>query len=102
MQEHLDLPITGMSCASCANRVERSLNEVDGVVATVNYATERATVDFDSRQVAPEDLVGAVEAIGYGAVLESGPEAEDSTVSLRRRLFASAALSLPVLLLSMV
>src|SRR4051794_34984941 len=100
--QHLELPITGMSCASCANRVERSLNEVDGVVATVNYATERATVDFDSQQVAPEDLVGAVEAIGYGAVLHGGPEAEDSTRSLRRRLLASAALSLPVLLLSMV
>ncbi len=59
-QQHLEIPITGMSCASCANRVERSLNDVDGVVASVNYATERATVDFDPDAVTPEDLVGAV------------------------------------------
>jgi Cu+-exporting ATPase len=110
MQQHLDLPITGMSCASCANRVERSLNEVDGVVATVNYATERATVDFDSGAVAPEDLLAAVESVGYGAVLPAGDDGRadgaaepvDSTASLRRRLVTSAALSLPVLLLSMV
>jgi P-type Cu+ transporter len=102
MEQHLELPITGMSCASCANRVERGLNDVDGVVATVNYATERATVDFDPDAVAPEDLVRAVEAVGYGALLESAEDAPDLSDSLRRRLTASAALSLPVLLLSMV
>ena len=103
--KQLELPITGMTCASCAARVERSLNEVVGVTATVNYATERATVDYDPTGVAPEQLVGAVEAVGYGAVLRSDGHAEDAadtTVSLRRRLVVSAALSLPVLLVSMV
>ena len=94
-----------MSCASCANRVERSLNGVEGVAATVNYATERATVDYDPAAVAVEQLVGAVEAAGYGAVLPAASDGEaerDSSASLRRRLIVSAALSLPVLLLSMV
>jgi P-type Cu+ transporter len=109
--EHLELPITGMSCAACASRVERSLNEVEGVVATVNYATERATVDFDGASVPPDALVGAVEAAGYGAVLAEADgaalraadeAAADSTVSLRRRLTGSAVLTLPVLLLSMI
>ena len=60
----LELPITGMTCASCANRVERSLNQLDGVTASVNYATEKATVDFDPAAVAPAELVAAVEAGG--------------------------------------
>jgi P-type Cu+ transporter len=102
--QHVELPITGMTCASCANRIERSLNDVDGVTATVNYATERATVDYDPASVAPAQLVDAVEAVGYGAVLRSEKaEAEpDSTSSLRHRLAISAVLSLPVLLLSMI
>jgi P-type Cu+ transporter len=104
--EHVELPITGMTCASCATRVERSLNEVEGVTATVNYATERAAVDYDSVTVAPTQLVHAVEAVGYGAVLRQdglAVEAEpDSVASLRRRVVIVAALSLPVLLVSMV
>jgi P-type Cu+ transporter len=98
MPEHVELPIAGMTCASCANRVERSLNEVEGVVATVNYATERASVDYDSSSVEPDRLLAAVESAGYSAVL---PES-DRSGTLRRRLLISAALSLPVLLLSMV
>ena len=70
--EHLELPIAGMTCASCANRIERRLNKLDGVTATVNYATERATVDYDATAVEPEQLVAAVEAAGYSASL---PEA---------------------------
>ena len=66
--QHLELPITGMSCASCANRVERSLNDVDGVVATVNYATERATVRADD-SVSTDALIAEVAAIGYTASL---------------------------------
>ncbi|HEX6653000.1 MAG TPA: heavy metal translocating P-type ATPase [Thermoleophilaceae bacterium] len=104
--QHLELPIAGMSCASCATRIERSLNGVDGVTATVNYATERATVDYDPETVTPDALVGAVEAVGYGAVIPKGGapagHAADSASSLRRRVVASAALSVPVLLLSMV
>ena len=67
MSARVDLPITGMTCASCATRVERRLNRLDGVTATVNYATERATVEFDPEAVAPEQLVEAVEAAGYEA-----------------------------------
>jgi Cu+-exporting ATPase len=58
-----------MTCASCANRVERKLNQLGGVSATVNYATEKATVEYDALSVEPEALVGAVQAAGYQAVL---------------------------------
>src|ERR687898_551979 len=74
--EHVDLPIVGMTCASCANRIERKLNKLEGVSATVNYATEKARVEFDPGAVAPEQLVGAVEAAGYQAVLPSHGPAE--------------------------
>jgi len=50
---HVELPIAGMTCASCANRIERTLNTLDGVTASVNYATEKATVSFDAAAVAP-------------------------------------------------
>src|SRR5262245_13490281 len=108
--EHVDLPIEGMTCASCANRIEKRLNEVEGVTATVNFATERAAVEYDPASVAPEQLVGAVEEAGYGAVLPSDeppPETLDAfdadpTAPLRRRLVVSGLLSLPVLLLSMI
>jgi Cu+-exporting ATPase len=106
---HVELPISGMTCASCANRIERKLNRLDGVSASVNYATERATVDFDPATVAPERLVEAVEAAGYQAVLpraepEVLPAAEepDETAPLRRRLVVSAALGVPAFALSMV
>jgi Cu+-exporting ATPase len=104
--EHIDLPITGMTCASCANRIERKLNKLDGVSASVNYATERATVDFDPEAVQPEELVAAVESTGYQAVLPesaTATEAEaDETAPLRRRLILSAVLTLPVLLIAMI
>jgi P-type Cu+ transporter len=106
---HVELPITGMTCASCANRIERRLNKLDGVTATVNYATEKATVEFDPTAAEPEQFVEAVEAAGYGAVLRS-PEADerrtgsapDETAPLRQRLLISLALMLPVLLLAMI
>ncbi len=92
--QHLELPITGMTCASCANRIERKLNTLDGVSATVNYATERATVDYDTGAVQPEQLVAAVEAAGYAATLPQAPDAataepEDETAALRRRGIAA-------------
>src|SRR4051812_21402942 len=104
---HVELPITGMTCASCASRIERSLNRLEGVSATVNYATEKAAVDFRPELARPEDLVGAVEAAGYQAVLpqRTPPDATgspDEPDLLRRRLVGSAVLSLPVLLLAMV
>jgi P-type Cu+ transporter len=106
--EHVELPIAGMTCASCANRIERGLNQLDGVTASVNYATEKATVDFDPATVAPERLVEAVEAAGYQAVLpseepagSSGDEEVDETAPLRRRLIVSALLGIPAFFISM-
>jgi Cu+-exporting ATPase len=106
-----------MTCAACAARVERRLNRLDGVSASVNLATETATVELDPDAIAPEELVAAVEAAGYRAALPAfdetaarpgAREAEpfgaqaDPTRPLRDRLVVSAALSLPVLVLSMV
>ncbi len=107
-REQIELPITGMTCASCANRIERRLNKLDGVSASVNYATEKASVEFDEGMVAPDELLEAVEAAGYRAELPAGgtdtdgERAEDSTAPLRQRLIFSAVLSVPVLLVSMV
>src|SRR5215216_6418280 len=98
LTEHVELPIEGMTCASCANRIERGLNKVDGVTATVNYATERATVQYDPATVEPKQLIGAVEAAGYSAELpasEAAPTSgddEDPTAPLRHRLIISGLL----------
>ena len=104
--ERIELPITGMTCASCANRVERRLNQLDGVTATVNYATEKARVEFDAGTVDPRELVAAVEAAGYQAALPADePPADeplDETAPLRRRLILAALLSVPALLLAMI
>jgi Cu+-exporting ATPase len=105
--ERLELPISGMTCASCANRIERNLNKLDGVTATVNYATEKARVQFDPGAVDPEQFVEAVEAAGYSATLPSSEPAEaeseeDASAPLRRRLIISLVLSAPVLLLAMI
>ena len=89
LPERLELPIEGMTCASCATRIEKRLNKLDGVEATVNYATENAAVDFDPLRVAPEDLIAAVEAAGYHATLtepEPATAEDDPTAPLRRRL----------------
>lgn len=108
---HMDLPISGMTCAACAMRIERRLNRLEGVSARVNYATERAAVDFDAARVAPADLVAAVESIGYGAALPApaGAEpaaadaaADDPAAGLRRRLLVCIPLTVPVLLMAMV
>ena len=109
-REHVELPITGMTCASCANRIERKLNKLDGVTATVNYATEKATVDFDAAAVAPEQLVAAVEAAGYQADAALRRPLRPTQRRASRRDCAAATpaassralLALPVLLLSMV
>ncbi|MGY1715906.1 heavy metal translocating P-type ATPase [Geodermatophilus sp. SYSU D01106] len=94
-----------MTCASCANRIERKLNRLDGVTATVNYATEKARVDY-ADGVVPEDLVAAVEKAGYTAALPAPPaeaaHEDDPDAGLRQRLLVSAVLSLPVVLLGMV
>ncbi len=106
--EQIQLPISGMTCASCATRVEKKLNGIKGVTATVNLATETAAVDFDPDAVAPAELVTAVESLGYGASLPSahGHHHEDlddrALASLRARVAVSALLALPVLVLGMV
>src|SRR4051812_23907019 len=103
----VELPIAGMTCASCANRIERRLNKLDGVAASVNYATETATVEHDP-SVDVAALVAAVEAAGYRAVVpgdepQAGEPAEhDPAAALRLRLVVSALLSIPVLAISMV
>ncbi|HYF26707.1 MAG TPA: heavy metal translocating P-type ATPase, partial [Baekduia sp.] len=107
-EQQVELPITGMTCASCANRIERKLNKLEGVHASVNYATEKAAVTFDAKAITPEQLVDTVRSAGYDAVLPAAPGAEpaaaeaDPTRPLRDRLLASAVLSLPILLLSMI
>ncbi|UJA19229.1 copper-translocating P-type ATPase [Thermoleophilia bacterium SCSIO 60948] len=109
--ERLELPLEGMTCSSCANRIERKLNKLDGVEATVNYATEKAAVQFDPSRVGPDDLVEAVEAAGYGARLPQAGgsddpgsiDVEDRHVrELRTRLIGAAVLSVPLLLISMI
>ncbi len=104
----LTLDVGGMTCASCAARIEKRLNRIDGVQASVNFATEQARVDFPD-SVSPGELVAAVEATGYTAALppendtapaESGEP--DESAPWRQRLLISAALALPVVVLSMV
>ena len=97
-----ELILGGMTCASCANRIERKLNKLDGVSATVNYATEKARVT--SAGVATEDLIAAVEAAGYTASLPAvePAEAEQTTDPLKQRLLVSAVLSIPVIAMAMI
>ena len=115
----VELVIGGMTCASCAARIEKKLNKLEGVTATVNYATEKAKVTY-AGSLTPEDLVATIEATGYTAALpvpkvprgtatttgdaeQDEPDEKDDEVSaLRQRLVISAILSLPVLLLSMI
>jgi len=88
-----------MHCASCAARIERELNRLEGVEATVNLATEEAAVAYDDTLVAVPDLVAAVEAAGYGAApVGERPESgeDDELPRLRRRLVLAAALTAPL------
>ena len=107
--ERVELLIGGMTCASCANRVERKLNKLDGVRASVNYATEKASVEFGGG-VTTDDLIATVEKAGYTAALPEPPRTEeggpppqaDPVAALRTRLLVSAVLSVPVIALAMV
>jgi P-type Cu+ transporter len=94
----LELPIEGMTCASCAARIERRLNKLDGVMATVNYATELAAVEYDPTRVNPGAVVNAVEEAGYRARVSD----DDARAALRQRLVVAAVLSAPALVLGMV
>lgn len=104
--EHVELQIGGMTCASCAARIEKKLNKLDGVTATVNYATEKASVQV-AGEVTPAQLIEVVEGAGYTAQLpETEPEteagADDPTAALRTRLIISAALAVPVIAMAMI
>lgn len=109
----IELEITGMTCASCAARVEKKLNRMEGVEASVNYATEKATArTYNGTDAA--DLIAVVEKIGYGARVpepRKNPEGDSTPVesekereltALRQRLLISAALSIPVILVAMI
>ena len=128
----VDLGVTGMTCTSCSARVERKLNKLDGVDATVNYATESATISYDPAKVEPDVLIDTVRGAGYdaftmgddddnvdgdpiggsGGVGGSGGGSgshdpieaarERETADLKHRLIVSALLTVPVVLLSMV
>ncbi|GGU26891.1 heavy metal translocating P-type ATPase [Lentzea flava] len=105
--ETIEISIGGMTCASCAARIERKLNKLEGVEASVNYATEKARVTFPG-DLSPADLVKVVEDTGYTAELPAPPVEhavqveEDPTRSLRQRLITSVVLSVPVIALAMV
>ena len=99
----VDLALEGMTCAACANRIERKLNKLDGVDASVNYATEHVAVRFDPERVTVADLLGAVKSAGYNAVpaAEAG-EPVDRSDAVRRRLLVAAVLTAPLVVLAMV
>ncbi|GAA3472837.1 heavy metal translocating P-type ATPase [Nonomuraea roseola] len=106
----VELSIGGMTCASCANRIERKLNKLEGVTATVNYATEKAKVTFPEG-VDPQELIATVESAGYTAALPAPPksetaageqEPEDELRPLRSRLITSVVLAVPVIAMAMI
>ena len=111
-QTTIELDVTGMTCASCAARIEKRLNRLDGVEATVNYATEKATVHAPEGYD-PLDLITTVEKAGYGATLPAPKNApsqgtpsdsddDPELTTLRHRFFGSAVLSIPVIIMAMV
>ena len=109
--ERLEMAVEGMVCATCANHIEHELNKLDGVTATVNYATEKAAVDYDASRVSPEDLVGAIKVAGYtarppGAASGASDRADDAGErhlrDLRTRLIGATVLSVPLLAISMI
>ena len=111
----VELAIGGMTCASCAARVEKKLNKLDGVTATVNFATETARVRL-AGTVTPDELIAAVKQAGYSAAVPPATQPEspgqaggpppagavDEVASLRHRLLVSLALAVPVVVLAMV
>lgn len=115
---HLDLGVSGMTCTSCSSRVQRKLNKVDGVTANVNFATETAAIEYDPATANPESLIEVVRGAGYDAFTmgddssdAEGPEDDADPAAaartqesrdLLRRTLISAALSTPVMLVSML
>lgn len=119
---HIDLGVTGMTCTSCSSRVERKLNKVEGVTATVNYATESASVEYDSTLTGPDDLIKVIQGAGYDAYDANPPAAEseadapsgsssetptdiareEEAANLKRLTIMSGVLSLPIMAMSMI
>jgi P-type Cu+ transporter len=101
--EQVELAIEGMTCASCATRIEKRLNRLEGAYASVNYASEQAAVSFDPGRISVEDLIGTVEAAGYHASLPKETLGkEDPARPYRLRLVVAVVLSVPLSLLAMV
>jgi Cu+-exporting ATPase len=100
-QERVELALEGMTCASCAARIERKLNKLDGVAATVNFATERASVSYDPHAIDVARLIATVEQTGYSAAL---PKATSAVVSdtVRSRLVVAATLTVPLVVMTAV
>ena len=99
----IELDVQGMTCASCATRIEKKLNRLEGVNATVNYATEKATVHA-GKGTSAQTLIETIEKTGYHATLpsDSQRDPDQELRQLRRRLMICAVLSLPVIMISMV
>ncbi|WP_327369076.1 heavy metal translocating P-type ATPase [Streptomyces sp. NBC_01217] len=109
----VELAIGGMTCASCAARIEKKLNRMDGVEATVNYATEKAKVSYRGEDISVQDLIATVEKTGYTAhepapPVRTGQEAHETAADadelrpLRQRLLTAVVLAVPVIAMSMV
>ncbi|TWG04800.1 heavy metal translocating P-type ATPase [Streptomyces brevispora] len=110
----VELAISGMTCASCAARIEKKLNRMDGVEATVNYATEKARVSYRGEDVSVQDLIATVEKTGYSAhepappvrrgdtPAESAATEEDELRPLRQRLITAVLLAVPVIAMAMI
>ncbi|MGB6181062.1 MAG: heavy metal translocating P-type ATPase [Rhodococcus sp. (in: high G+C Gram-positive bacteria)] len=101
---HIQLDIGGMTCASCANRIEKKLNRLGGVTATVNYATEKASIDAGGG-VDADQLIATVEKAGYTATVpqpERGEDTAEASDPLRTRVIVSAVLSVPVIAMAMI
>jgi len=98
----VELSLEGMTCASCAARIERSLNKISGVEATVNFASERALVHFDDARIDVGDLIGAVEAAGYHAARAGDATKTDSSRDYLTRLVVAGVLSVPLMVFSYV
>jgi Cu+-exporting ATPase len=105
-REQATLALEGMTCASCATRIERALNKVESVEATVNFATETASVAYDPSMVEPERLVAAVEKVGYHAhprnEHEAGEHAHHDHAAPPTRLLLALLLAAPLVLLAML
>jgi P-type Cu+ transporter len=102
-REQTTLALEGMTCASCATRIERKLNKLDGVEATVNFATETATVSYDPQLVEPEQLSAAVESIGYHAApTHEEHEHVHEHDAPPTRLLVAVVLSVPLVLMAMI